>query len=729
MDKLRNALVGTLLSFLGALGATGCFATGMRLHYSGFALVLGCAAMAVLLSFAFQTRLWPIPIVAAVVLFGWWWHQGTLRYSVEGLVYCVSNLYDQGYGWGVLQWSEWHLLLDDATPALLLMAFPVVLAVSATTAKGFALLGGVAAGLPLLFCLFLKDTVPAVGYLGLLLFAMVMILLTQNVRSRSIVQADRLSLMLTLPLTVALLVLFLAVPREGYNGQEGAQKIEDYVLALFEQSEPPELFDQPENVSGDQEKQVRLDRVGTRRESDKLVMTVKAQDSGPLYLRGCAYDLYDGKNWSCTPGWNSWSLYYSSTSSMLKTLTVQTVDVHSVLYFTYAPFDTERKVVGGRIRNDEDLKSYTMRYRDPVSYDPSLDEKNDDIGGTQLEEYLQLPDSTRRAAQELLRKKVGVPTETTNAGQIWKNAQYIAQWVSSRAKYDLNAPKMPAGEEDFALWFVEDAEVGYCTHFATATTVLLRAAGIPAQYVTGYMVTAEANRSTSVTQKNAHAWVEAFINGVGWVVLEPTPGSGGGGGGQGGDEPVQPTYTFPEVTTGDTEPVTTTEATVPGTTDGTVPGTEPGTETTAGQSESFSHPTDTVDTAGFGGADGNGGGTGGNSVLLRSLLWLVGSVAVAGLILLQWRVRVSLRYGDLNKGQLNHRALRRWAVVEKMSRLLRQEPPEEAFWIAQKARFSQHTITREELRQLTDAITVLRAQLKRHGLHKRLYYTLILALY
>ena len=75
---------------------------------------------------------------------------------------------------------------------------------------------------------------------------------------------------------------------------------------------------------------------------------------------------------------------------------------------------------------------------------------------------------------QILTKKVGIPGETINSGQIWKNALYIADWVSHRAKYDLSTGKMPSGEEDFALWFLNEADTGYCTHYATAATVLLR---------------------------------------------------------------------------------------------------------------------------------------------------------------------------------------------------------------------------------------------------------------
>ena len=719
IEKLRNVLVAFLLSFTASLGATGCLATAMGLEVNWVLLTFGCFALAAVFGFAFQTKFWPLPMVAVVVLCWLWWREGTLRYSMEGMIYTITDFYDRGYGWGVFQFSEWHLLLSDATPALLLVALPVVLSVSVSTAHGYALLGAVPACLPLVLCLLLKDTVPAPFCLALLLFALVIILFTHGVRRRSRHQADALSLMLLLPVAVGLLALFLAVPKDSYHGQEGAQALEDMVKELFQIQEEVPL---PQTTAGDQEKQVQLDQVGKRENTDNKVMTVKADSAGTLYLRGAAYDYYDGKTWRSTPGWNSWSLYYNSNSSMLKSVTIQTEKIHSVMYFTYAPFDNERRVVGGRIRNDQNLKTYTMRYRDPITYDPSLDEKNDDIGGEQLAEYLQLPDSTRATAESILRGRVGIPTETTNAGQTWKNAQHIASWVSTRAKYDLNASKMPANEPDFALWFLEKAKTGYCTHFATACTVLLRAAGIPAQYVTGYMVETELGKPTTVTEKHAHAWVEVFINGVGWVVLEPTPG-----GGQTGSTYVPPEQTEPQPTEG-TEPVTTTEAVTPTeTTHTTQPATQQ-TETATGDTQTQTNAP-TTQTAGIGGAEGPGGVTGTNSPMLKLILVLVAAILLLVAIVVQWRVRVAARYGKMRRGDPNKMALRRWGAVEQMARLAGQEMPEQAYWIAQKARFSQHTVSAEELLVLDSVARQLRQSLRTHGIHKRLVYTLILALY
>ncbi|MCG8455706.1 MAG: DUF3488 and transglutaminase-like domain-containing protein, partial [Holophagales bacterium] len=69
---------------------------------------------------------------------------------------------------------------------------------------------------------------------------------------------------------------------------------------------------------------------------------------------------------------------------------------------------------------------------------------------------------------------------------------------------------------------------GHCEYFATAMVLLLRAEGIPARLVTGFLG-AEFNPIEDyfiVRQQNAHAWVEAFTEDRGWRVYDPTPPDG-----------------------------------------------------------------------------------------------------------------------------------------------------------------------------------------------------------
>jgi len=73
--------------------------------------------------------------------------------------------------------------------------------------------------------------------------------------------------------------------------------------------------------------------------------------------------------------------------------------------------------------------------------------------------------------------------------------------------------------------FLFTSKKGNCEYFATAGVILLRELGIPARMTTGFLASHwnEYGRFYDVRQSEAHAWVEAYMPGAGWVFLDPTP--------------------------------------------------------------------------------------------------------------------------------------------------------------------------------------------------------------
>src|SRR5262249_27777320 len=66
----------------------------------------------------------------------------------------------------------------------------------------------------------------------------------------------------------------------------------------------------------------------------------------------------------------------------------------------------------------------------------------------------------------------------------------------------------------------------YCEYFASAAVVLLRLQGVPARFVKGLSVGAQNDVGGGlhvVRESDAHAWIEAWIPGAGWVEADPTP--------------------------------------------------------------------------------------------------------------------------------------------------------------------------------------------------------------
>lgn len=72
--------------------------------------------------------------------------------------------------------------------------------------------------------------------------------------------------------------------------------------------------------------------------------------------------------------------------------------------------------------------------------------------------------------------------------------------------------------------FLFDTKEGYCTYFATALSVLGRCVGIPTRYVQGYCTKSASGFEWLLRSNNGHAWTEAYIDGLGWIPLDATPG-------------------------------------------------------------------------------------------------------------------------------------------------------------------------------------------------------------
>lgn len=151
------------------------------------------------------------------------------------------------------------------------------------------------------------------------------------------------------------------------------------------------------------------------------------------------------------------------------------------------------------------------------------------------EPYTALPDDIRAAAENWLAERGFTPIsmlesmETLDVGEVCRQLQSIFQ---SEFRYSYTPPVFPNGE-NFLEWFLQDAQEGYCVHYATAGTLLLRALGIPARYAEGYIVTQDdyaggqwsEDGYLQIPDSNAHAWTEVYDPDTGaWIPVEMTPG-------------------------------------------------------------------------------------------------------------------------------------------------------------------------------------------------------------
>lgn len=150
------------------------------------------------------------------------------------------------------------------------------------------------------------------------------------------------------------------------------------------------------------------------------------------------------------------------------------------------------------------------------------------------EAYTKLPEQgLDRLKYDFSRDQVGIASENLQDA-----IAYVKAYLDRYTRYTLSPGKLPK-DKDFVEYFLYESKIGYCTHYASAGALMLRAMGYPARYVEGYAVSrsdllgqdlalSNLDRMVDITVKdyNAHAWVEVYYDGFGWVPIEFTSSAG-----------------------------------------------------------------------------------------------------------------------------------------------------------------------------------------------------------
>ena len=120
-----------------------------------------------------------------------------------------------------------------------------------------------------------------------------------------------------------------------------------------------------------------------------------------------------------------------------------------------------------------------------------------------------------------------------DAGEVNKGRILAATVVQLRLAQNNVYSKEPesAGRQDSVEHFLASSHEGFCVHFASAGTLILRSMGVPARYVNGYVVrefsfypTEAGEFEARVKDSDAHAWCEIYLEDYGWYPIEMTPG-------------------------------------------------------------------------------------------------------------------------------------------------------------------------------------------------------------
>ncbi len=148
-------------------------------------------------------------------------------------------------------------------------------------------------------------------------------------------------------------------------------------------------------------------------------------------------------------------------------------------------------------KNYEMLKKYAKRMKSQYSALPA-----------------ELPERVRKLAQKITKNY------TTKYDKLKAIEAFLLNYT-----YTLTPGEVPENE-DFTDYFLFESRKGYCTSFATAMAVLSRCIGVPSRYVEGFVARygdRDEDGYCSVKNSQAHAWAEAYLEGIGWIPFEATP--------------------------------------------------------------------------------------------------------------------------------------------------------------------------------------------------------------
>lgn len=265
-----------------------------------------------------------------------------------------------------------------------------------------------------------------------------------------------------------------------------------------------------------------------------------------LYLQGYVGTEYTGRKWECASpkAFENWAAEHHYEEDQVRSLPYNMMS-HTLNHV--------RNVLIENVKANPDYqyRPYISMYGDHYgdTYVKGWGEKKYDIWCYALEEWnrdsFEHIDDLKRMEKDYERF---VKREYTDVSGNIRSAfeSDVDQWVKStkvdgmieevasllarKTRYSTNPGKTP-NDRDFAQYFYFTNKKGYCSHYATVATLMFRMKGIPARYVSGYVVEPDEFKKQSdgtymaeVTGESAHAWAEVYVSGKGWMPAETTPG-------------------------------------------------------------------------------------------------------------------------------------------------------------------------------------------------------------
>lgn len=204
----------------------------------------------------------------------------------------------------------------------------------------------------------------------------------------------------------------------------------------------------------------------------------------------------------------------------------KTPKIYEYIVPVIAPFSINSDFVNNFKTYQEEYKKIASSYIAGEKTDLSDSEKkyiNNEIEYRNFVKKHYLEVNTNYISESVIKK--GKNAFVKGRSNIEK-AYMLEQYFKKNFRYN---DKVNYGTEGKALTKIMfETKEGYCSHFATMMTYILRAENIPARYVTGYYAKGLSVNgdfyTSNVNLNQAHAWVEAYFDGIGWLSFDPTPG-------------------------------------------------------------------------------------------------------------------------------------------------------------------------------------------------------------
>ncbi|WIL49416.1 transglutaminaseTgpA domain-containing protein [Bacillus bombysepticus] len=282
-----------------------------------------------------------------------------------------------------------------------------------------------------------------------------------------------------------------------------------------------------------------------------IVFTARTQNKH--YWRVETKDFYTGKGWEISENPKkisfknkndvvSWYEQNTKTETTEATITMQksyphltypaglvSVEASSDVSYSVDPFS--EKIYTMNEDSSTTLHSYKVTYEIPEFSIENLKAVKTNEGQETnpyfMTKYTQLPESLPQRVKDLA---VNLTNDKDNR---YDKVLAIENYFTDNSfTYESTNVLFPAKSQDYVDQFLFDTKSGYCNNFSTSMIVLLRSAGIPARWVKGYtegtldntLASAEGADVYTITNDNAHSWVEVYFPGYGWIPFEPTKG-------------------------------------------------------------------------------------------------------------------------------------------------------------------------------------------------------------